>query len=120
MLPSFFSVRFVEPDWPGCSVPTSSESQAPLALVSVEPPPVDRHTVPVLTLLLSTSVPVANLLVGLVVSAVKDATDAAAVKPARAVTITPVSRIRPRIALFLRLGSVRRADSVARLPPAGA
>src|SRR5438874_514643 len=80
--------------------------------VWVVPPAVDRQAVPLLTLLDSTRVPVANLLVGLVVSAVNDATVAAAVKPHRAIRTAAVRTI---LVFMTNLSDGRHAvPSVAR------
>src|SRR5207302_3604829 len=95
-LPTFCTVSWAEPESPGFfTVRLNSVSQALLTLVSVDPPPVDRQApAPPVLVLLNTSVPVANLLVGLVVSAVKLASVAAAVKPHSAITTPAVIRIR--------------------------
>src|SRR3954447_2951289 len=91
-VPTFFRVRLAPLVSPGFfTVSVKMLSQAALTLVSVvTPAPVDKQALPAATLFDSTSVPVANLLVGLVVSAVKEATVAAAVKPHRAVTTAAV------------------------------
>src|SRR5438067_7969180 len=70
--PTFWSVRLPEPESPGFfTLRLNSVSHAVLALLFVLPPAVDRQALLLFTLLLSTSVPLANLLVGFVVSALK-------------------------------------------------
>src|SRR4051812_43049303 len=94
MEPTFCSVRLALELSPGFwALRLNRLSQPVLALVSVLPLAVDRHAVPALTLLDSTRVPVANLLVGLVVSAVNDATVAAAVKPHSVINTAAVRTI---------------------------
>src|SRR4051812_6515564 len=90
----FCNVTLAVPDWPGfMPVNVNSVVQPLLTLVSVVAPPVERQADPPCLVSLSTIVPVANLLVGFLVSAEKLATVAVTVYAHNESKVTTVMMI---------------------------